>query len=107
MDAKWCRAIVTSLHQSLKRRFLGIFVNCSLLEGKGNGSQPFDESLYVIATILDPLYRMVWIDHFIPKNDGGKNIFDLKRSFKGEIAALLQAYPHCEFRPGYVKTETC
>ena len=43
---------------SLQKRFQGIFINCDLQEksdgDSGGVSYPFDETVYLMATILDP-----------------------------------------------------
>ena len=70
--------MVLALHVSLQKRFQGIFVNCRLDETHDiEKNYPFDKTLYLIATILGPLYRLVLVDHF----DLTANVdFDLKKS---------------------------
>ena len=64
----------------LRKRFQRIFVNCGLDETHDTKKYyPFDKTLYLIATILDPLYRLIWVDHF----DLTANVnFDLTKFLK-------------------------
>ena len=35
----------------------------------GGVSYPFDETVYLMATILDPMYPLLWVDHFISDSE--------------------------------------
>ena len=87
IEAKWCKPLVSALHSCLQKRFQGIFINCGLEEksdgDSGRVSHQFDETVHLMATILDPMYRLLWADHFISNSETAALV---NRSLKGTVA---------------------
>ena len=90
IEAKWCKPLVSALDTSPQKRFQGIFINCGLKDGDSGGvSYPFDEMVYIIVIILDPMYRLLWVDHFISDSERASSV---KRSLKGTFSISTELF---------------
>ena len=64
-EARHCQTIVRNLHESLKKRFRGIFIRCLMEKEAGVGGvleEPFFDKIFLMAPVLDPQYMMHWVD---------------------------------------------
>ncbi|KAK9961953.1 hypothetical protein ABG768_007347 [Culter alburnus] len=60
--------VPTALHQSLVKRFSGIFTKTNMAKESG-GEEPFSHNVYFLATMLDPQFGLSWVD--LDVNNGG------------------------------------
>ena len=83
-DARFCKSLVSALHTSLRKRFKGIFVNCEMERSlEDHDLMPYHQKLYLIGAVLDPQYKLLWVDADVV-TDGEENGKDkLKESLKG------------------------
>ena len=58
---------MNALHSSLRARFSGLLErlkmeNATVTSNSSLSSKPFGDDIYVLATTLDPRFRLKWID---------------------------------------------
>ena len=61
---KYCKPVVEVLSASLKKRFAGLFIRATPpnLRLTHVTDDNFGSDIYVIAAVLDPSFRMYWLD---------------------------------------------
>ena len=60
--AKYLRKSLIELRDSLRKRFLGIFVRMKMGYSPALEKEPFQNKVYLVACILDPNLKLAWID---------------------------------------------
>lgn len=58
-------SLVRSLQESLKRRFLGFFVNVKMASAECGTTAPFSDPVYLKAAALDPAFALYWVEHHV------------------------------------------
>lgn len=82
-NARFCKPLVVALDGSLRRRFKGIFINCDM-EIASDDRAPYHEKVYLIAAVLDPQYKLHWVDADVVVNEDDDKLQDsLKLRLKG------------------------
>lgn len=62
--------LVRGLRASLKKRFLGIFINVKMAQSQEGITTPFSNTVYLKAAALDPAFCMLWIEpHVLVNHD--------------------------------------
>ena len=59
---KHLRKLVVTVRDSLKQRFLGIFIRMHMAYSEDPEDTPFHNQVYVAASVLDPNLKLAWID---------------------------------------------
>ena len=59
----YLKSLTTALKAALKTRFSGIFSNFSPAMVQPACDLPFGDTLYLAAAVLDPSFRVAFIDH--------------------------------------------
>ena len=59
---KYLRKMLLALRDSLKRRFLGIFVRCRMAVSMAPEMEGFHHKVYLVAALLDPNTKLAWVD---------------------------------------------
>ncbi|KAL7373446.1 hypothetical protein ABVT39_006953 [Epinephelus coioides] len=72
-QVRFLGSMIHSLQCSLKKRFLGIFVNVKMLSAAPGEELPFADPLYIRAAVLDPAFSMMWLQHDVLVTDDIKN----------------------------------
>uniref|UniRef100_A0A3P8TS84 HAT C-terminal dimerisation domain-containing protein n=1 Tax=Amphiprion percula TaxID=161767 RepID=A0A3P8TS84_AMPPE len=62
-QVRFLGSLVRSLQESLKNRFLGIFVNVKMATAQYGTTVPFSDPVYLKAAALDPAFALYWVDH--------------------------------------------
>jgi hypothetical protein len=96
--AKYCQPVVKALLSSLQTRFSGMFnkatpPRCRTLIPNHPNDDKFGSDIYFIATILDPKFRLCWLNVDVQGSAREKN--DLKQEVIGMYMIIL----------GYVKSQ--
>ena len=108
-EAKWCKSLVLALHESLRKRFCGIdlayywfcendiacYWFCGIFVNSGiektlheDESYPFKETLHLIATVLNPMCKLLWFDRFVLDYVD----IDLKKPLESQLITVLIAH---------------
>lgn len=58
-------SLLRSLQASLKKRFLGIFINVKMASAQDGISAPFEDPIYLVAAALDPAFSLMWVEHHV------------------------------------------
>ncbi|CAJ1074294.1 uncharacterized protein LOC117545812 [Xyrichtys novacula] len=57
--------LVRSLQESLKKRFLRIFINVKMARAQDGITAPFKDPIYLKAAALDPAFTLMWVEHHV------------------------------------------
>lgn len=60
--------LVRSLQASLKKRFLGIFINVKMAQSQEGITAPFSDTVYLKAAALDPAFCLLWVEPHVLVN---------------------------------------
>ncbi|XP_035802212.1 uncharacterized protein LOC118470004 [Amphiprion ocellaris] len=69
-QVRFLGSLVRSLQESLKNRFLGIFVNVKMATAQYGTTVPFSDPVYLKAAALGPAFALYWVDHHVLASPG-------------------------------------
>ncbi|XDV25941.1 hypothetical protein PO909_029765 [Leuciscus waleckii] len=75
-QVRFLSGLVRGLQASLKKRFLGIFINVKMAQSQEGITAPFSDTVYLKAAALDPAFCLLWIEPHVLVN----------RDIKAEVA---------------------
>ncbi|XP_035852934.1 uncharacterized protein LOC118494171 [Sander lucioperca] len=79
-QVRFLSGLVRGLQASLKKRFLGIFVNVKMAQSQEGITAPFSDTVYLKAAALDPAFCLLWIEPHVLVN----------RNIKAEVAQRVK-----------------
>ncbi|TRY76102.1 hypothetical protein DNTS_030158 [Danionella cerebrum] len=69
-QVRFLSGLVRSLQTSLKKRFLGIFINVKMAQSQEGITAPFSDTIYLKAAALDPAFALLWVEpHVLVSRD--------------------------------------
>ncbi|KAK9953880.1 hypothetical protein ABG768_016000 [Culter alburnus] len=83
-----CQPLIKALHNSLQRRFSGIFVKAKMAR-ECEAPMPFHQDVYFLSAMLDPQFGLNWIDLDVSNSDASSlKMFreDVKRTLTKSVA---------------------
>ena len=89
LQVSFLMGLVTSLQDSLKKRFLGIFINVKMAQSQTGSTAPFSDPVYLKAAALDPAFSLMWVEHHVLVSPEHKE--QVAQRVKGKISCLK----HC------------
>jgi hypothetical protein len=88
---KFCNPIITALLESMRERFDGIIqrvtIPTSLRSADEVRNLPFGCDIYILATFVDPKFKVRWIDNKLKISDADKD--NLRKEIKGMFSTIL------------------
>uniref|UniRef100_A0A9J8C8A2 HAT C-terminal dimerisation domain-containing protein n=1 Tax=Cyprinus carpio carpio TaxID=630221 RepID=A0A9J8C8A2_CYPCA len=79
-QVRFLSGLVRGLQASLKKRFLGIFINVKMAQSQEGITAPFSDTVYLKAAALDPTFCLLWIEPHVLVN----------RDIKAEVAQRVK-----------------
>ncbi|CAB1336961.1 unnamed protein product, partial [Coregonus sp. 'balchen'] len=79
-QVRFLSGLVRGLQASLKKRFLGIFINVKMAQSQEGITAPFSDTVYLKAAALDPAFCLLWIEPHVLVN----------RDIKAEVAQRVK-----------------
>lgn len=67
-QVRFLSGLVRGLQASLKKRFLGIFINVKMAQSQEGITAPFSDTVYLKAAALDPAFCLLWIEPHVLVN---------------------------------------
>ncbi|RXN14058.1 zinc finger BED domain-containing 4-like protein [Labeo rohita] len=64
-QVRFLSGLVGSLQTSLKKRFLGIFINVKMAQSQEGITAPFSDTIYMKAAALDPALALLWVERHV------------------------------------------
>lgn len=93
------RKMLMALRDSLRRRFIGIFVNVNMAVSHSPSSEPFHNRVYMVAALLDPNIKLAWVDievkvlsDSIDEEVDEREVNDQKEGLKRKIQGMEYVY---------------
>ena len=90
---KWFEAdhlatIAADLRDGLIKRFTGILTQCKVIRSVDSNSKPFENEIYLISTLLDPSYGLLWVREEL---DLESSQLELEKEIKGKWLVIQSA----------------
>ncbi|RXN03345.1 zinc finger BED domain-containing 4-like protein [Labeo rohita] len=64
-QVRFLSGLVRSLQTSLKKRFLGIFINVKMAQSQEGITALFSDTIYLKAAALDPAFALLWVERHV------------------------------------------
>uniref|UniRef100_A0A3B3RYJ1 Zinc finger BED domain-containing protein 4-like n=1 Tax=Paramormyrops kingsleyae TaxID=1676925 RepID=A0A3B3RYJ1_9TELE len=86
-----CRPLVKALHQSLVKRFSGIFTKTNMTKDSGK-EEPFNHNVYFLATILDPQFGLSWVDLDVTSGGNAASVKKFRDDLKKTLIGIFKFF---------------
>ena len=74
-----------ALRDSFIKRFVGVFARVGMAYADDLDKAPFGSKLYFLAAMLDPNYKLFWIDDLVVSRDEEEDDTVLKATAKAQL----------------------